>query len=178
MIGVQNEDRVQRLRQHRVDLVLPTRHREAHAHEILGVSEIVHRIHERLSERIFVSHRRNGRHFRDQAVTCDFALMLVRDVGRVVIEGGKRADNANHDCHGMRVAPERPKQEADLLMHHRVIGDGVIEIRHLFGRRQLAVQQQVADFEKGRLLRELIDRIAAIEQNSLVAVYEGEVALA
>ena len=44
--------------------------------------------------------------------------------------------------------------------------------------RQFAVQQQIADFQEVGMLGQLVDRIAAIEQNALVAVDEGDVALA
>ena len=40
--------------------------------------------------------------------------------------------------------------------------------------RQLAVEQQVADLEEVRLLGQLLDRIAAIEQHALVAVDVGD----
>jgi hypothetical protein len=39
---------------------------------------------------------------------------------------------------------------------------------------QFAVQQQIADFHEARLLGQLIDRIAAVEQHALVAVDIGE----
>src|SRR5262245_18702361 len=77
----------------------------------------------------------------------------------------------------MRVAPESAEQEADLLMHHRVIGDGVIELRHLLWRRQFAVKQQVTDLEKVGVLGQLIDRIPAVQKDPLVAVDIGEIAL-
>ena len=51
VIGMQDEDRVQRLGQHRIDLVLLGRDREAHAQEVLGVAQIVQRIHEGLADR-------------------------------------------------------------------------------------------------------------------------------
>ena len=41
-------------------------------------------------------------------------------------------------------------------------------------RRQLAVDQQVGDLEVGRLLRELLDRIAAVLEDALVAVDVGD----
>ena len=78
VIGMQDEDRVQRLGEHRIDLVLLARHREAHAQEVLGVAQMVQRIHEGLADRIFVGHRRDGRHLGDQAVAGDLALALDR----------------------------------------------------------------------------------------------------
>ena len=63
-------------------------------------------------------------------------------------------------------------------MHHRVIGDGVVEFLHLALVRQFAMQQQIADFKEVRILGELVDGVAAIKQNALVAVDEGDVAFA
>jgi hypothetical protein len=68
VIGMQDEDRVQRLRQHRIDLVFLARHREAHAQEVLGVAQIVQRIHEGLAHVIFVGHGGDRRHLGDQAM--------------------------------------------------------------------------------------------------------------
>ena len=58
-------------------------------------------------------------------------------------------------------------------MHERVIGDLVSPTVVLVLGRELAVGQQVSNLEVRRLLRELLDRIAAIPQNALVAVDEG-----
>ena len=69
VIGMQNEDAVERAGEHRIDLVFLARHREAHAQEIRGVVEIVLRIDERLADRIFERHRRDRRHFRDHAAS-------------------------------------------------------------------------------------------------------------
>jgi hypothetical protein len=40
------------------------------------------------------------------------------------------------------------------------------------------VQQQVADFQEARLLGQLVDRVAAVEQDAGVAVDVGDLALA
>ena len=47
----------------------------------------------------------------------------------------------------------------------------------LLGSRQLPVEQQVSDFEIGRLLGQLLDRVAAVLEDPLVAVDEGDRAL-
>jgi hypothetical protein len=46
VVGVQDEDLVQRIRQHRIDLVVLAWHRKAHVQEVLGKGERVLRIHE------------------------------------------------------------------------------------------------------------------------------------
>jgi hypothetical protein len=69
-------------------------------------------------------------------------------------------------------------EEVDqLLMHHGVAGDGVIELRHLLGGRQFPIQQQVAAFQKGRMFGQVADGIAAILQDALVTIDEGDVGL-
>ena len=87
VIGVQDEDPVERPREHRVDLVFLARHREAHAQEVRRVVEVVLRIHEGLADRVLVGHGGERRHLGDHAHGGDHALVRIRDVGRVVIEG-------------------------------------------------------------------------------------------
>ena len=86
VVGVQDEDLVERAREHRIDLVLLARHRKAHPHEVRGVVEIVLRIDERLADRVLVGHRRQRRHLGDHAHRGDHALVRIVDVGGVVIE--------------------------------------------------------------------------------------------
>ncbi len=178
MIGMQNEDAPHGARQHGVDLVFLARHREAHMQKVGRVIELVLRINEGLPDRVFVGHGGDGRHLGDHAHARHLALLGILDVDGVVIEGGERADHAHHDRHRMRVAPEPGVEPRHLLMHHRVLGDAVLEVRKLRRRRQLAVEQQVAGLEEGAVLGELVDRIAAIEQDALVAVDEGDLRLA
>ncbi len=104
--------------------------------------------------------------------------MRIGDVGGVVIEGRQRADAAAHDRHRMRVAAEALEEAAHLLVHHRVMGHAVVEVGLLRRRRQFAVEQQVAGLEEVAVLGELLDRIAAIEQDALVAVDIGDLGLA
>jgi hypothetical protein len=62
-------------------------------------------------------------------------------------------------------------------MQHRVIGDVLPEFRLLRHIGQLAIKQQVADLEEVALLGQLLDGIAAMEQDSLLAIDMGEVGL-
>ena len=100
--------------------------------------------------------------------------LRIVDVGGVVVEGRQRADRAAHDGHRVRVAAEARVEAGHLLVHHGVARDGVVEILELLLGRQLAVQQQVADLDEVGLLRQLFDRVAAIEQDALVAVDVGD----
>ncbi len=63
-------------------------------------------------------------------------------------------------------------------MHHGVPRHAVFEIRQFGLARQFAVKQQIAHFEIRALVRQLLDRIAAIKQFALVAVDIGDGAVA
>ena len=96
MIGVQDEDPIQRPGEHGIDLVLLTRHREHHVQEILGIVEMVARIDEGLPRRELVRRRGNGRDLGDQAVARDQPVVGVLDLEVFVVEGGERADHGDH----------------------------------------------------------------------------------
>ena len=70
----------------------------------------------------------------------------------------------------MRVAAEAGEEARHLLVHHGVARDAIVEIVLLRLGRQLAVEQQVADFEEVAVLGQLLDRVAAMQQDALVAV--------
>ena len=77
----------------------------------------------------------------------------------------------------MRVAPEALEEPAHLLVHHGVARDAIVEVRLLGGGRQFAVEQQIAGLEEVAVLGQLLDRIAAIEQDAFVAVDIGDLGL-
>ena len=95
-----------------------------------------------------------------------------------MVERRQGADDAADDRHGMRVAPEAVVELAQLLVDHGVQHDTAFELGQLFPVGQLAVQQQVSHFQERGLLRELVDRIAAMQQDAFVAVDIGDAALA
>ena len=174
VVRMQREDPVHRAAQDRVDLVIFSRDRKAHAQEIRGIIDVIPGIHERLADCVFIGHRSDGRHLGDQADRGDFALPGVVDVGRVVIEGGKRPHDAHHDRHRMGVAAESPEQKVHLFVDHRVICHPAFEILKFVRRRQFAVKQKIANLQKMRFLGQLVDRIAAMQQLALFAVDEGD----
>src|SRR4051812_40242302 len=58
-----------------------------------------------------------------------------------------------------------------------MVADAVLELLELRAARQLAVQQQVADFDEGALGRELLDWIAAVHEHASLAIDVGDFAL-
>ena len=178
VVGVQREDLVERARQHRVDDVFLARRRKAHPQEVGGIAQRVLRIHERLTDRIFVGHRRQRRDLGDHADRSDHPLGRIVDVGGVVIERRERADRRHHHRHRMGVAAERLEEPRHLLMHHVVARDAIVEVFLLRLGRQLAVQQQITGLEEVALFGELVDRVAAILQHAGIAIDIGDLGLA
>jgi len=178
MVGVQDEDAIHCLGQYRADRFDLGRCVEHHVQEVFRVVQVVARIHQRLAHRILVDHGRDGRHLRDQAVCGNFTMLGVIDVQRVMVEGGQGADDAAHHGHRVSVATETVKERLQLLVNDGVVLDGVDELGFLLGGRQFAVQQQIAGFEVVGFFRQLLDRVATMQQDALVAIDVGDLGLA
>ena len=67
----------------------------------------------------------------------------------------------------MRVIAEAFDELLEIFVDEGVIGDAELPLVQLSLRRQLTVQQQVGDLEKGRVLSQLLDGIAAVLENAL-----------
>jgi hypothetical protein len=61
---------------------------------------------------------------------------------------------------------------------HGVAGDVGDPLIQLVGAGQLAVQQEVGDLQEAALFGKLLDGVAAVAQDSPVAIEEGDGALA
>jgi len=78
----------------------------------------------------------------------------------------------------MCIAAEALIEAAQLFMHHRVAGDGVVEIFKFIRCRQFPAQQKMGNFHEAAVLGELFDRIAAVQQHAFAAVDEGQLGFA
>ena len=78
----------------------------------------------------------------------------------------------------MRILRQRIEEAPEVFVQQRVARDVRAEAFELLTRRQLAVHQQPRHLEERALLRELFNRIAAIAQDALLAIDEGDRALA
>ena len=174
VIGVQNEDAVERLRQHRVRHILLARTGEHHVHEVLGIAQAVLRIDERLALVELVGPGRHRWHFRNEAMGNDLAVCRVEVIQPAVIEGRHGPRHANHHRHGMRAAAEAAEHVFHLVVQQGMVADRLLERHFLLGRRQFAVKQQIADFHVVGLVGQFLDRVAAVIQQAFVAVDVGD----
>jgi len=176
VIGVNDQQQVERRHRVGIDFVGLAGHREHHLQEVRTVGEVVLWIDERLADRLLVAVRGNRRQLGEQTVDRDFNLPRVAGVERVLIKGGKRADSGREDRHRMRVAREAAEELAHFFVQHRVAENCAAERVELFLRGQFAVDQEVGNFEEIAVSRQVLDVIAAITQDAAVAVEERHAA--
>ena len=170
MVGMKDKDAVERACQYGIVFVVFARRREHHMHEVFGIREVISRIIERQTVGIAVAHRRNGRDFGNQAVNRDFAVFGISDVQTVLIERGQSTDHTHHHRHRMRVAAETAEEPSKLFVYHGVVAHGTFKFRFLLGRRQFAVNQQVANFQIVGFFGKLFDGITTVIQQPFVAI--------
>jgi len=61
----------------------------------------------------------------------------------------------------------------DALVNERVVRDVIVPVRELRFCGKLSVENQIGGFGVGALFRQFFDRVAAVSQDSLVAIDEG-----
>ena len=88
MVGVQNEQQVECLGLDRIDFVGFRRHGEHHLQEVLGVVQIVPRIHERLPDAELVSSGRDGRQLGDDAMREDVPMLGIGSIHLGMVVSG------------------------------------------------------------------------------------------
>jgi hypothetical protein len=121
---------------------------------------------------------------RDGGDLADDAPDLLLAHGRIVnvlgfrVERGHGRDRADQDAHGVSVVAESLDQLDQAVVEEEVPADAVLPPLQAFPARQLAVDQQIGDFKIGALLGQLLNRVATILQNALVAINVGNRALA
>ena len=96
MVGVQHQDLVHRLLNHRIQLIRLRRDSKQHMQEIPRVGKIVARILRRLLNRKLIAHRRERWHFRQQAGGGQRAVLRIFDVQHIVIERRQGAHQGAH----------------------------------------------------------------------------------
>ena len=174
MIGVENQEDFHRLVQRRVDLV-GVADLEHHVQEVRRVVERVVGEHVGQAHCVAVRRGRHGRHLGDQAHDLLHADVGIVDVLGLGVEGRQTGDARGEQTHWMRVVVVRVVHPgAELFVKEGVVGDLMDPRIKLRLGGELTVNQQVADLKEGRLLRQLLDRVAAVAQDAILAVEFGD----
>ena len=174
MVGVQQQQQVDGLGERRIGLVRFGRQPEGHAQEVLHQRERIVRVEQRLADGRLVRVRRDGRQLRQQPDGRQLELIGIERVEGILVERGQRRNRRGENGHRMCVARERAEEALELLVEQRVPADAGGEFGELRGRRQFAVDQQVAHLQVGRTFRQLLDRISAVAEDAGIAVDVGD----
>jgi hypothetical protein len=100
--------------------------------------------------------------------------MRVVGVEVLVIEGGERCHHRDQHRHGMGITAEPAEQVVDLVVDHGVVGHAMDERGVLVGGRQLAIEDEIGGLQERAVLGQILDLVAAMQQDSLVAIDIGD----
>ena len=175
---MQDEQQVERLRGDRVDLVWLGRHRKEHVQQVVAVVEIVARVHERLANVQLVGRGRDRGQLGDDAVSKDVAMVRIRSVHLAVVVSRHRTDDGRQLRHRVGIVAEALEEVEHALVEHRMTTYRVFESLELVSGRQLPVQEQEADLHEARVLGELLDRVAPVHEDALLAINKCDIRLA
>ena len=170
MVGVQDEQDVERALDPGVGLVLQLGHLVHHREEVAGVAQVVVRIDVRLAHVVPVREGGERRHLREHPDDLDVAEIGVLHLDGVGVERGQGAGGREQHPHRVRVIAEALHEALDVLVDEGVDGHLVRPLVQLLLRRQRAVDEEVGDLEVRRVLAELLDRVAAVLEDACVAV--------
>ena len=170
VVGVEDEQDVERVLEPRIGLVADLGHLVDHREEVARIGQLVVRINVRLALVVAERERRQRRHLGQQPDHLDVPDVVVVDLARLGIERRQRADRRQQHPHRVRVVPEALHELLDVLVHERVDRDVVDPLVELQLGRKLSVNQQVRDLEVARLLGELLDRVATVLEDPLLPV--------
>ena len=177
MIHVQDENLVHRAFDDRIDLIGLGRNGKTHAQEVTRIGQVVLRIDVRLADPVFITARGERWDLGDDPVDRHVSRLIFSRVLIIVIKARERTDCPAKHGHRMAVPAIALEEAFDLIVQHGVVRDRVFERLELVLVRQLAMDQQVSDFERSGLLCQLFDVIAAIEKLSFAAIDEGDLTL-
>jgi hypothetical protein len=104
------------------------------------------------------------------------AVARVVDVRGVLIERGHRGDHGRDHRHRVRIMMKALEEAQELLVEHRMACDRGFEGVQLALARQIAVDQEVCNFQETRFRRQLLNRVPAIQEHAGVTVDIGNLA--
>ena len=157
-------------REHRVDRVGLGHVAEVQAQEVVDEAQRVVGVEEGLADALLVGVGRDHGQLREQAHHRELDVVEVVRVGAVLVVRRERGDGAREHRHRVRGVRQRREEPLEVLVEQRVATDLLVELAELVGARQRAVDEEPGDLEVGGVLGELLDRVAAIAQDALLAV--------
>ena len=174
MVGMNNQQTTQSMHIQRVGFKRLVRHSEAHAQEVVHIAARVIGVQHRLIATTTEDVRHNCTGLGHDDLGGLIKLVVVRNIGGVRVERGQRIDGGGKHAHRVSGARERTHEGTEVFANHRLVIDVRAELLILSPARQLAVAQQPRHFQKIGVLAQLLDGVATVAQNRMLAVDVGD----
>jgi len=174
VVLVQHEQTLERAADDRVHLVGLGVGAEVELEEVVDEAQRVVGVQERLADALLVRVRGHDRQLGEQANRRDLDLRRVLRTERVLVVRRQRRNAGGEHRHRVRVVRQRIEEAAQVLVQQGVTTDAGVELVEFTRAGQLAVNEQPGRLEEARVLGDLLDRVAAIAEDALLAVDEGD----
>ena len=180
MIGVEQQEEIERFGHlgHR-DIVL-IRLRKHHVQEVIAERELLLREHEGQSLLVAVDHRDHRADLGDRdrgGVVENLEVLFKVIVGELRMIRRQGGDHGREHGHRRRAGREAFEDFLHLRLDVGVLPQAQPEFLALGHCGQLAVNDEIGGLHEIAMARQLLDRIATVPENSVVAVEEGDLAL-
>ena len=178
VVGMHNEERVERLFHDRIRVVRTSLTAEHHVQEVAAVAAFRFRVHERFADARLVGKSGDGADLGNKARGREFEG--ARDVFVVVktrSEETHGVHDGTEDAHRVRARRHFTEEMQQVLVQKRVFGEKRAEMSELFRSRELTVNQEPRRFGERRLFGEIFDGVASVTENALFAIHVGDGAL-
>ena len=169
-----NQQSAQGVHIQRVRFERLVRHSEAHAQEVVYIAARVIGVQHRLIAATAedVRHDRAGLGHDDLGGLIE--LVGVGDISGIRVERGQRIDGGGEHAHRVSGARERTHEGTEVFANHRLVVDVGAELIVFGLARQLAMTQQPRHFQKIGVFAQLLDGVATIAQNRMLAIDVGD----
>ena len=178
VVGMHDEERVERLFHDRVRVVRACLTAEHHIQEVTAVAAFRFRVHERFADARLVGEGGDGADLGDKARGRKFEC--ARDVFVVVEARGEKAHGVHdgtQNAHRVRARRHFAEEVQQVLVQKRILGEERAEMPELFRSREVAVNQEPRRLGECRLLGEIFDGVASVTENAFFAIHVGDGAL-
>ena len=135
------------------------------------------RIDHRFADAFLVGHRRHGADHGNEPGGGQLNILLHGEQIHIRIEGGERVDHGGKNVHRMGAARKMVEEMAHVLVKQGILVQETGEKPALLLIRERPVHQQISDLHERLRLDQFLDRNAAVAQNPLFPVDEGDPAV-
>ncbi len=177
VVGVEDEQLVEYRHHLGQDDVRPHRRVEHHVEEVAAVGQVVARVDERLADGFLVGKGGDGTDLGDEPAG-GHVDVFQRIVAHLRVEVVQAVDHHRQDGHGRGVGRELVEEMDHVLVDEGMLFEQGAETLQFLAVGQLVVQEQVGHLDEQAARGQVLDGVAAVQEQPLVAVQVGDRAAA